>query len=95
MFSHWLDRIPFTLLFGVATSVDLFQARMLKSTCQLLYGDQFDVEQSTSIIKKIFKAAVMHNDTPLQLGATLLNSLLERQEDQVSSIPLFVSSLKV
>ncbi|KAI0125953.1 origin recognition complex subunit [Xylariales sp. AK1849] len=94
LFSSWLDRIPFTLLFGVATSVELFQARLLKSTCNHLYGDQFDVEQSTSVIEKIFKTAVAHADAPLRLGPSLLQSLLERQRDQVAGVPVFVSSLK-
>ncbi|KAI1416026.1 origin recognition complex subunit 3 N-terminus-domain-containing protein [Hypoxylon sp. FL1857] len=94
LFNSWLDRIPFALLFGVATSVELFQARLLKSTCQCLYGDQFDVEQSASIIEKIFKAAIAHSEVPLRLGSSLVRSLLERQRDQVSSIPVFVSSLK-
>ncbi|KAI1383206.1 origin recognition complex subunit 3 N-terminus-domain-containing protein [Hypoxylon trugodes] len=94
LFSSWLDRIPFALLFGVATSVELFQARLLKSTCQCLYGDQFDVEQSTSIIEKIFKASIAHSEVPLRLGSSLIHSLLDRQRDQVSSIPVFVSSLK-
>ncbi|KAI2629738.1 origin recognition complex subunit 3 N-terminus-domain-containing protein [Hypoxylon sp. NC1633] len=94
LFSSWLDRIPFALLFGVATSVELFQARLLKSTCQCLYGDQFDVERSTSIIDKIFMVAVAHSELPLRLGSSLVYSLLERQRDQVSSISVFVSSLK-
>ncbi|KAI1382237.1 origin recognition complex subunit 3 N-terminus-domain-containing protein [Hypoxylon crocopeplum] len=94
LFSSWLDRIPFALLFGVATSVELFQARLLKSTCQCLYGDQFDVEQSTSIVEKIFKTAIAHSEISLRLGVSLIDSLLERQRDQVSSIPVFVSSLK-
>ncbi|KAI1779985.1 origin recognition complex subunit 3 N-terminus-domain-containing protein [Hypoxylon cercidicola] len=94
LFSSWLNRIPFALLFGVATSVELFQARLLKSTCQCLYGDQFDVEQSSSIIDKIFKAVIAYSDVPLRLGSSLVSGLLERQRDQVSSIPVFVSSLK-
>ncbi|KAI1466858.1 origin recognition complex subunit 3 N-terminus-domain-containing protein [Daldinia caldariorum] len=94
LLTSWLDRIPFALLFGVATSVELFQARLLKSTCQSLYGDQFDVEQSASIIDKIFKAAIAHSEVPLRLGSSLVYSLLERQRDQVSSIPVFASSLK-
>ncbi|KAI1474810.1 origin recognition complex subunit 3 N-terminus-domain-containing protein [Daldinia eschscholtzii] len=94
LFTSWLDRIPFALLFGVATSVELFQARLLKSTCQCLYGDQFDVEQSASIIEKIFKAAIAHSEVALRLGPSLVYSLLERQQDQVSSIPVFASSLK-
>ncbi|KAH8676297.1 origin recognition complex subunit [Xylariales sp. PMI_506] len=94
LISSWLDRIPFTLLFGVATSVELFQARLLKSTCNHLYGGQFDMAQSTSVIERIFKAAIAHTNTPLSLGPGLLQSLLERQRDQVAGIPMFISSVK-
>ncbi|KAI1263112.1 origin recognition complex subunit 3 N-terminus-domain-containing protein [Xylariaceae sp. FL1019] len=94
LLSSWLDRIPFAFLFGVATSVELFEARLLKSTCQSLYGDQFDVEQAASIIDKIFKAAVAHSQAPIRLGPSLVGGLLERQREQVASIPDFVKSLK-
>ncbi|KAI0447920.1 origin recognition complex subunit 3 N-terminus-domain-containing protein [Xylaria telfairii] len=90
----WLDRIPFAFLFGVATSVELFEARLLKSTCQCLYGDQFDVEQAASIIDKIFKTAVAHSEAPILLGPNLVGSLLERQREQVASIQDFIKSLK-
>lgn len=93
--SSWLDRIPFAFLFGVATSVELFEARLLKSTCQSLYGDQFDVEQTASIVDKIFKTAVAHSETPILLGPNLVISLLERQREQVASITDFIRSLKV
>ncbi|KAK8125129.1 uncharacterized protein PG998_000888 [Apiospora kogelbergensis] len=94
LFSSWLDRIPFKLLFGVATSVDLFQARLLKSTCQLLRGRQFDVEQADTIVEKIFKTAVAHVDAPLRIGPASLQMILSRQRDQAAGIPVFVSSLK-
>ncbi|KAI1345141.1 origin recognition complex subunit 3 N-terminus-domain-containing protein [Xylariaceae sp. FL0016] len=94
LLSSWLDRIPFALMFGIATSVELFERRLLKSTCQCLYGDQFDVEQTTSIVDKIFKTAVAHPKAPLRLGPNLVTALLERQRDQVASIPMFVDSLK-
>ncbi|KAI0164782.1 origin recognition complex subunit 3 N-terminus-domain-containing protein [Xylariaceae sp. FL1272] len=94
LLSSWLDRIPFAFLFGVATSVELFEARLLKSTCQSLYGDQFDVEQTQSIVDKIFKAAVAHSRAPIRLGPSLVKGLLERQREQVASIPDFVKSLK-
>ena len=93
--SSWLDRIPFKLLFGVATSVELFQARLLKSTCRKLYGDQFDVEQSSSILGKIFKVAIAHADAPLTLGPSFVRGLLDRQHDQVVGVQVFVASLKV
>ncbi|TGJ86931.1 hypothetical protein E0Z10_g1827 [Xylaria hypoxylon] len=94
LLSSWLDRIPFAFLFGVATSVELFEARLLKSTCQILYGDQFDVEQTASIIDKIFKTAVAHSEIPLSFGPNLIGSFLERQREQVASIHDFIRSLK-
>ncbi|KAI3329168.1 origin recognition complex subunit 3 N-terminus-domain-containing protein [Xylariaceae sp. AK1471] len=94
LLSSWLDRIPFAFLFGVATSVELFEARLLKSTCQTLYGDQFDVEQTESIVGKIFKTAVAHSEVPILIGPNLVGSLLERQREQVASIQDFIRSLK-
>lgn len=79
----------------MATSVDLFQARLLKSTCQLLRGRQFDVEQADTIVEKIFKTAVAHVDAPLRIGPASLQMILSRQRDQAAGIPVFVSSLKV
>ncbi|KAM0280724.1 hypothetical protein ACHAQH_003894 [Verticillium albo-atrum] len=94
LFKSWLSDIPFTLLFGVATSVELFQARLLKSTCQLLYGAQFDVVQTTTILEQIFKPSVAGADISLRLGSSLLQSLIDRQHEQVASIQSFLSSLK-
>ncbi|EEY18536.1 origin recognition complex subunit [Verticillium alfalfae VaMs.102] len=94
LFSSWLTDIPFTLLFGVATSVELFQARLLKSTCQLLYGAQFDVVQTSTILEQIFKPSVAGADVSLRLGSSLLQHFIDRQHDQVTSIESFLSSLK-
>ncbi|KAJ4394742.1 Origin recognition complex subunit 3 [Gnomoniopsis smithogilvyi] len=94
LFSSWKDRISFTLLFGIATSVELFQARLLKSTSQCLYGAQFDVVQMSSILESVFKCAVAHQSCPLKLGPVFLGSLVERQQSQVAGIQLFISSLK-
>lgn len=75
--------------------MELFEARLLKSTCQTLYGDQFDVEQTGSIVEKIFKTAVAHSKVPILLGPNLVGHLLERQREQVASIQDFIRSLKV
>lgn len=93
--SSWKGRIPFTLLFGIATSVELFEARLLKSTSQCLYGSQFDVVQMSSILENVFKCAVAHEACSLKLGPVFLSSLVERQQSQVAGIQTFVSSLKV
>jgi origin recognition complex subunit 3 len=95
LFHSWLPRIPFTLLFGVATSVELLQARLLKSSCGLVYGAQFDVVQTDTILEQVFKPAVAGSEVALRLGPKLLQGFIERQHDQVAGIHTFLSSLKV
>ncbi|KAI3397614.1 hypothetical protein diail_10587 [Diaporthe ilicicola] len=94
LFNSWKDRIPFTLLFGIATSVELFQVRLPKSTSQYLYGAQFDVVQMSSVLENTFKGAVAHGANPLIIGPGLLRDLIERQESQVAGIQSFMYSLK-
>jgi origin recognition complex subunit 3 len=95
LLNSWRDRLQFTLLFGIATSVELFQARLLKSTAQHLYGGQFDVVQASSVLESIFKAGVAHADCMVRLGPKLLRALVDRQKEQVAGIQGFISSLKV
>ncbi|KAL2018872.1 hypothetical protein VTK56DRAFT_297 [Thermocarpiscus australiensis] len=94
LFHSWHDRIHFDVLFGVATSVELFQARLLKSTARQLYGAQFDVVQADSVLESVIKSAVAGSHAKLRIGPSLLRTLVERQQDQVAGIQLFVSSLK-
>lgn len=95
LLNSWHDRLQFTLLFGIATSVELFQARLLKSTGRCLYGGQFDVVQASSVLESIFKAGVAHGDCVVRLGPRLLRALVDRQKEQVAGIQSFISSLKV
>ncbi|ATY63481.1 origin recognition complex subunit [Cordyceps militaris] len=94
LLSSWRPRIPFTLLFGIATSVELLQARLLKSTCRQIYGGQFDDVQTDTILESVFKGAVAASDVPVRLGVPLLRWMLDRQRDQVAGIQSFISSLK-
>ena len=93
--SSWLDRIPFVLLFGIATSVDLFHERLSRAATRCLYGTQFDVEQTSSVLETIFQRVVAGLGAPIRLGAGLASSLVERQHDHVLSIQAFIASLKV
>ena len=94
-YSSWRDRIRFTLLFGIATSVELFQARLLKSTAQLIHGSQFDVVQANTVLENVFKVAIASKDVALRLGPGLLHTLVERQREQVAGIQILISSVKV
>jgi len=94
LISSWSDRIQFDVLFGVATSVELFQARLPRSAARLLYGAQFDVVQANSVLESVVKTAVAGSRATLRIGPSLLRSLVDRQQEQVAGIQLFVSSVK-
>ncbi|EHK45254.1 uncharacterized protein TrAtP1_003503 [Trichoderma atroviride] len=94
LLSSWRPQIPFTLLFGIATSIDLLESRLLKSACRLIYGAQFDCVQTDTILENVFRGAVISSDVPLRLGPQILRSMLDRQRDHMAGIQAFISSLK-
>jgi origin recognition complex subunit 3 len=90
-----MDRIPFVLLFGIATSVELFHDRLSRSASSCLHGAQFDVEQTSLILERVFQKAVAGSKAPLRLGPVLVSSLMERQHDHIQSVQAFTAALKV
>jgi origin recognition complex subunit 3 len=90
-----MDRIPFVLLFGIATSVELFHERLSRAASCCLFGAQFDVEQTGSLLERIFQKAVAGQRAPLRLGPLLVSALMERQQDHVQSVQSFIAALKV
>ncbi|KAK0737606.1 origin recognition complex subunit 3 N-terminus-domain-containing protein [Apiosordaria backusii] len=95
LFHSWQDRIQFSVLFGIATSVELFQARLLKSTARQLYGAQFDVVQANAVLESVIMAAVAGTKARhLRIGPGLLRKLVRRQQEHVAGVGAFVSSLK-
>jgi origin recognition complex subunit 3 len=79
----------------VATSVELLQSRLLRSTIPCIDGAQFDVAQSKAILENVFKTAIARKDVPIRLGPNLLQSLIDRQQDQVAGVQAFINSIKV
>lgn len=90
-----MDRIPFVMLFGIATSVELFHERLPRAASRCLHGVQVEVEQTSSILEKIFQKAVTNSGALLRLGPHLLLNLMERQQGHVQSVQSFVVALKV
>ena len=90
--SSWIDRIPFVLLFGIATSVELFQEKLSRETIRLLDGSAFDVQQLD--IENVFKAFQSEQQT-LWVGPGLSRVILQRQKDYIQSHSTFVNSVKV
>src|SRR4051794_29312505 len=90
-----MDRIPFVLLFGIATSVDLFNERLSRAASRCLYGAQFDVEQTSAVLETVFQKVIAGPGAPLRLGPVLVSTLIERQHDHVQSVQAFTAALKV
>ncbi|TLS29417.1 hypothetical protein PpBr36_00202 [Pyricularia pennisetigena] len=94
LMSSWRDRIRFVLLFGVGTSVELLQARLLRSTHRQLLGAQFDVVRTSTILDQVVRACLEQADGGVVLGPAFLAALLERQVEHVASVQMFVNSIK-
>ena len=92
--SSWNDRIPFVLLFGIATSIDLFQEKLSRTTIRCLQGVKFDMEQLA--VDEILKAAVSLNEPRLLWpGSGLSSTMVQRQNDYFQSTSSFVEVIKV
>ncbi|KAF1932314.1 uncharacterized protein M421DRAFT_289162 [Didymella exigua CBS 183.55] len=90
----WLDRIPFVLLFGIATSADSFEDRLSGQSLRYLEGERFDVTQSDDIIEKLFSATVASLNNSLFIGPQLCRRMLDRQKDYVQNVQDFCDGLR-
>jgi len=90
--SSWYDRIPFILLFSIATSVELFQEKLSRETIRHLQGALFHIQRIDT--EAIFKA--IHSKQPsLLLGPGLGRAILQHSRDYVESPYSFAQTLKV
>ena len=74
--------------------MELFQARLLKTTARQLHGAQFDIVQANAVLESVIMTAVAGTEAKLRIGPSLLSQLVRRQQEQVAGIQVFVSSLK-
>ncbi|KAI6249950.1 Origin recognition complex subunit 3 [Erysiphe necator] len=94
LLSSWRDRIPFTFIFGVATSVDLFDERIPRAASRCISGHQFEAEQTNSLLQRIFSRVIAGADVPLRLGPELITALMELQKNYAQGIQAFLTALK-
>lgn len=91
--SLWLDRIPFLILFGIATSIEFLQEKLPHSALKHLEGVQFDVEQADETKEQIFNIFCGPKSN-LRLGPNLSRMLLDRNRDMIQSVQSFTVALK-
>ena len=92
--SSWLDRLPLVLLFGIATTIELFEARLPKSTIRLLNGQVFDVSAQGDKLYDIYKAVQSGSSARLWLGPAVSSVLLERSRDQDEKMESFAQAIR-
>ena len=92
--SSWIDRIPFVLLFNIATSTDIFEERLSHSSIKSLNSVQFELAHVD--IDTLFQAAT-NFDSPqcLPLGSGLSSLVLQRHKDHLHASNDFLQTLKV
>ncbi|KAG5363308.1 Origin recognition complex subunit 3 [Yarrowia sp. B02] len=94
MMHSYKDDIPFRLVFGIATSLEIFEHKMTKTSIRHLQGQVFDA-QATSLFQSLFENHMFNiNNQSIIVGPTILEDILKRQNVSTESIDAFISSLK-
>lgn len=94
MMHSYRDEIPFRLVFGIATSLEIFEHKMTKTSIRHLQGHVFDA-QATSMFQSLFENHMFNlNNKSIIVGPTILEDILKRQHVSTESIDAFISSLK-
>lgn len=90
--SSWNDRIPFVLLFSIATSIELFQSKLSRGTIRRLSGTEFQVER---IDTEVIFRKVHYHEPALFFGPAVSSLMLRQQHDFIQSPTAFAQTLKV
>ncbi|KAJ5782221.1 Origin recognition complex subunit 3 [Penicillium paradoxum] len=94
LFKSWLDRIPFTVLLGISTSIELFEGRLPRSCVALLQGKHFEVQEAGNCVDRIYESLQTDPDTQLWLGRNVTNTLFENTSDYFQSPEAFSRMFK-
>lgn len=91
----WSDRIPFMLLFGISTSLDLFEARLPKSILRRMQCTSFEmINVSTQDLLKCTTTTNLEIARSLWSGADLTSTLLLHQKRCNRSNAAFIQAIK-
>lgn len=93
--SSWLDRIPFVLLFGIATSSELFETSLPQSTAALIQGRCFNMHDVGGSIDRIYESFQIDPDVKLWLGHRPSSFLFQKSRDYFQSPESFACQVKV
>ncbi|CAI7622566.1 unnamed protein product [Penicillium manginii] len=94
LFQSWLDRIPFTILLGISTSVELFETRLPRSCVSLLQGKHFELQDAGNCVDRIYEALQTNPNGKLWIGRNITSTLFERASDYFQTPEAFSRMVK-
>ncbi|PYH99525.1 origin recognition complex subunit [Aspergillus ellipticus CBS 707.79] len=94
LLSSWLDRIPFTLLFGISTSVELFEGRLPRASVALLRGRYFELHEASNCVDRIYGKLQAEADGKFWLGRNITGALFEKSNDYFQTPEAFSRTVK-
>ncbi|KAJ5915386.1 hypothetical protein N7466_011319 [Penicillium verhagenii] len=94
LFTSWLDRIPFTVLLGISTSVELFEGRLPRSCVSLLQGKHFEVQEAGNCVDRIYEALQTSSDANIWVGRNITTMLFEKASDYFQTPEAFSRMVK-
>ncbi|TKX23515.1 origin recognition complex subunit 3 [Elsinoe australis] len=92
LFSCWKDRIPFVLLFGVATSIGTLQTKLSRRAIRCLRARRFDATNAEATLENVF-ADVYFPQTKLWFGSGFSQAVLTRQRDFLANPQTVIDSV--
>ncbi|KAB8257530.1 origin recognition complex subunit 3 N-terminus-domain-containing protein [Aspergillus pseudonomiae] len=94
LLSSWLDRIPFTLLFGISTSVELFEGRLPRSSVALLRGRYFEIHGASNCVDRMYERLQADQNGRFWLGRNITGVLFEKSNDYFQTPEAFTRTVK-
>ena len=95
MYSSWRDRIRVDLILGIATSIDIFNSRLPRSTVKLMRQRSILLPKSDDMLERLFHDHVSNVEFSMRMGPGLSELLLRRQAEHIKSVESFTQSMKV
>lgn len=92
--SSWSQSIPFTVLLGIATTVELFESRLPKSVIEVLDAKVFHLPSSEDVLNQILDDIQLDTDQNHVFGPTSIAALKEMTQGQGVTIDSFTSAIK-
>ncbi|XP_014663446.1 PREDICTED: origin recognition complex subunit 3-like [Priapulus caudatus] len=92
--SHYLDRIPLVLVFGIATAVTAIHQILPHAVSSLLSIEKFQSQSSSDYLTHVLDQVLLTNEFPFKLGSRVFYLLLDIFLYHDFSVKTFIQGLK-